>query len=110
MGNGLMLSMKVIRYRSRIAEALLACAAKGAAGDKEALVIEASRGSMDVIEHIAQDGLESRLRKQVLIQSLESALQMLVDFKEELARSGLSVPSRHDIDDLVGEINAYELR
>ncbi|EKP0311748.1 hypothetical protein JE959_001774 [Aeromonas veronii] len=106
MGNGLMLSMKVIRYRSRIAEALLACAAKGAAGDKEALVIEASRGSMDVIEHIAQDGLESRLRKQVLIQSLESALQMLVDFKEELARSGLSVPSRYDIDDLVGEINA----
>ncbi|MGY2437591.1 hypothetical protein ACW4FQ_31125, partial [Escherichia coli] len=47
MGNGLMLSMKVIRYRSRIAEALLACAAKGVACDKEALVIEASRDSMD---------------------------------------------------------------
>lgn len=109
MSDGLMLSMKVIRCHSRIAEALLACATKGAAGDKDEQVIEASRGSMDVIEQIAQEGLESRLRKQVMIQSLESGLQMLVDFKEELASSGLNVPSRHDIHDLIAEINACEL-
>jgi len=109
MGNGLMLSMKVIRYRSRIAEALLASAESGAAGVREALVIEASRDSMDDVECIARAGVESSLRKDLLLQSLESALQMLVDFKEELARSGLSVPSRHDINDLVGEINASEL-
>ena len=64
---------------------------------------------MDDVECIARAGVESSLRKDLLLQSLESALQMLVDFKEELARSGLSVPSRHDINDLVGEINASEL-
>ncbi|MBW3808176.1 hypothetical protein GL273_20680 [Aeromonas jandaei] len=95
-------ALQTIRYRSLIIEALLV---RLQASDARAQqVINACCSSADVVEHIAQYTLESCQHNHYLIQDLKSALALLDTFQDELARSGLYVPSSDDINTLISKI------
>ena len=105
MNKELTFALQTLRYRSLISEALLAHVNVTDARAQQ--VIGVCRGSADVVEHIAQGVLEGQYHKAWLLQELSDALLLLDDFSAELAHSHLQVPSRHDIQALLTQLDEY---
>lgn len=99
-------AFEVIRVRSLLLEALMHQFKRHQLKEEERLnIIEVGLKTSDVIEHIAQDALSNEYHADFLRQSLDTALHLLDKFAPLLQESGLHVPTKKEITQLLNNLN-----